>query len=100
MKNNTYRLKIVGKNPEQFLKMLYTLHIELWLIEKIDKGYIIEVSSSSYEKIKKIKTSYKITIVNRHGIIALIHHLKKILFITHFWFNWFFIIGNAQSFNI
>lgn len=68
MINSYYKLKIVGKSPKRYLNTLIKLHINLLNIEYINNDVYIKVSDKDYEKIKKIKTSYKFEIVKRYGI--------------------------------
>lgn len=67
MFHNYYRLKIEGKDVKRFIKQLYNMHIYLEQIEFVKKSVYIKVDSENYEKIKKIKTIYKIEIVKLYG---------------------------------
>lgn len=72
-----YILKVTGKNPKRFLRYLYKLHIDLFFINYQDNSCVIEVDEVSYEKIKKIKTSYEITIVDRKGPVKWFYFIKR-----------------------
>ena len=63
-----YRLKITGKDVKRFLKQLYNLNIFFEEIEFKEKELYIKVDKDNYKKIKKIKTIYKIEIINLYGI--------------------------------
>lgn len=77
MMKSKYVLKIVGKNPKSFLRYLYKLHIDLFSIQYQDDACLIEVDDSNYQRIKKIKTSYQITVIDRHGPIKWLHLCKR-----------------------
>lgn len=63
-------LKIEGKNISKFIKRLYDNKIKLYKINNInDKEIIIYIDKKDYEKIKKIKTIYKIDIINKTGLL-------------------------------
>ncbi len=73
---SSYILKIKGKRPNRFLEFLIHLHIN-FIQRKQTKDYIIiEVLDEDYDKIKKIKTSYEITIVKRKGIAYILYLIK------------------------
>jgi len=67
MFNNYYELKIDGKDVKRFLNQLYNMHIYFENIEFINKSVYIKVDKSNYDKIKKIKTIYKIEIIKLYG---------------------------------
>ncbi len=71
MINSYYKLKIVGKSPKRYLNTLIKQHIHLLNIEYINDDVFIKVSLRDYEKIKKIKTSYKFIIVKRYGVASI-----------------------------
>ena len=59
------KIKIIGKNPDYFLKKLITSSINIYFLEK-DKNYlIVTISLKDYKKIQKMKTSYQIVIIER-----------------------------------
>lgn len=69
-----YKLKISGKNNNYFLHLLISKGINIYSLDK-KKGYFyLIVDKEDYQKIKKIKTSYKISVVKEYGLI----YLKKI----------------------
>lgn len=75
------RLKIVirGKNPDYFLDKLIKANISIYGLEKSHKEIFIIVDYSAYLKIKKIKTSYQIEIVQRYGISKIKYLVQKYL---------------------
>ena len=79
-----YRIKISGKNCDYFLNLLIQKNISIYSFEKDNSNYIIVVSSDDYKKIRKIRTTYKIEVLNIYGY----SHGKS--FIKN---NWFFILS-------
>lgn len=77
MFNSRYKLKITGKDVKRFLKQLYNLNIYFEEIEIKDKALYIMLDKDNYKKIKKIKTSYKIEIINLYGISKIKDIIKK-----------------------
>lgn len=63
-----YKLKITGKDVKRFLKQLYNLNIYFEEIEFRKRDLYVKVDDDNYKKIKKIKTIYKIEIINLYGI--------------------------------
>lgn len=77
MINSKYKLKVTGKNPKNFIRFLHKLHIEMLSIQYNEDHCIILVDKENYEKICKMKTSYKIEVVNRYGFTKIKYLLKK-----------------------
>ena len=77
MFNNYYELKIEGKDVKRFIKQLYNLNIYFEDIEFIEKDVYVKVNIENYNKIKKIKTIYKISITNIHGLNKIKDIIKK-----------------------
>ena len=75
--NNRYRILIQGKNLSYFLSLLVSKHIFIYHREESLDGLILEVSCEDYRKIMDIKTSYKITILNRFGFLKLQYLFSK-----------------------
>lgn len=67
MLENKYLLLIEGKNPKNFIRSLIKNKINLYQIKKRDNAYEIVVSEVDYQKIRKIKTIYKITLLSIKG---------------------------------
>lgn len=77
MFSSTYKIKIEGKDVKRFIKKLYSNNIYFNDIEMYDKYAYVEVDKSNYEKLKQIKTIYKIEIVKLYGIIRIIDFIKR-----------------------
>ena len=60
---NKYKLKIEGKDVKRFVKNIISRKIELYDIVIKDGYAYITVEEDGYQEIKKIKTSYKIKVV-------------------------------------
>ena len=82
------QLKIIGKNPDYLLKEIIKKNINIYEIEKEKNILKIWIDNKDYEIIKKMKTTYKINIINRYGLVRLEYLLKKYFFLFIF-----FIIG-------
>ena len=82
------QIKIIGKNPDYFLKELIKKKINIYQIDKDNKTIKIWIDYKDYEIIKKIKTTYKITVINTYGLIRIKYLLKKYGYLFLF-----FIIG-------
>lgn len=75
--NNRYRILIQGKNLSYFLSLLIGMHISIYDREESSSGLILEISQEDYQKIIDIKTSYKITVLNRYGFLKLQYLCSK-----------------------
>ena len=73
---SSYILKIVGKRLDTFIMLLAKLQINFKIVKRNKELLVIEVLEEDYHKILKIKTTYKIEIVKRKGLINIIHFLK------------------------
>lgn len=85
---NKYKLRIDGKDVKRFIKNLISKKIELYDILIKDGYAYITVEEDGYQEIKKIKTSYKIKVVEEYGPIKLQHFGRK-----YFVFFMFLILG-------
>lgn len=74
---NKYKLLIVGKNPKRFLDNLISLKISLYDVKLTDKELTIVVDLDDYDKILKLKTSYKIKVIDYYGLVKYENILKK-----------------------
>ncbi len=72
-----YRLKITGKNPDYFIRNLIRKNISIYDMETSFKEVMIIVDEHDYQKIKEMKTIYKIEIVGRIGLCKYRHYLRK-----------------------
>ena len=71
-----YILKITGKRIDTFIMLLVRFNICFRKIKSNRDYIIIEVLEEDYEKLKKLKTTYKIEIVKRKGLIYFINFFK------------------------
>ena len=74
---NKYKLLIVGKNPKRFLDNLISLKISLYDVKLTDKELTIVVDLDDYDKILKLKTSYKVKVIDYYGLVKYQGILKK-----------------------
>ena len=72
-----YKLLITGRHTEYFLKNLIRRNIQIYSLEKTKEGIKIVVDRKDYEDIIKIKTIYKIKVINRYGLGKFKYLLKK-----------------------
>ncbi|MBR2678116.1 MAG: sporulation protein YqfD [Bacilli bacterium] len=71
------KIEILGNNPDYFLKKIITEKINIYHLERETKRLILIIDYSDYQKIKDIKTTYKINIINRYGFNKLEYYFKK-----------------------
>ena len=71
------KIEILGNNPDYFLKKIITEKINIYHLEREFKRLILIIDYSDYQKIKDIKTTYKINIINRYGFNKLEYYFKK-----------------------
>ena len=83
-----YKLCIKGKNPEYFLNKLIDRKINIYELERNSRELYVTVDGDGYKKIKKIKTSYEIYVVDVMGLLKI-----KELFHKYFFFILFFCMG-------
>ena len=72
-----YEVRIEGKNTKRFIKKVYSSGIYIEDIEMNDKVAYLKLTKENYEKLKKIKTVYKVEIVRLYGIIRVIDIVKR-----------------------
>lgn len=77
---NKYKIAIEGKNPDYFINELIKNSIYIYDLKKEYKKLIIVISLDDYNKLKKIKTSYKFYIIDSYGAIKIKYLCKKYLF--------------------
>ncbi len=70
-------LRIVGKNLDYFFNLLISKNINMEVLEKNNKYITILIDKNNYEKIKKIKTSYKFIVIRLHGFLYFKDLLKR-----------------------
>lgn len=83
-----YRLIIKGKNPDYFLRKVIDRKINIYDLSKSHNELFLTVDSKGYKKIKKIRTSYEIIVLDVTGILKL-----KEVFNKYFFFILFFCMG-------
>lgn len=72
-----YKLKISGKDVKRFIKMLYRLNVYFEEVEFNDNFCYVKVDKESYKKIRNIKTSYEIELINLYGLKKIEEFFKK-----------------------
>lgn len=83
-----YKIKIEGKDVKRFIRMLYRSGIYFEEIS-LDRGSAyIKVDKENYKKLKDIKTSYNIEVIELFGISKFKHLIK-----TNFIFLIFTVLG-------
>ena len=75
--HSLYQIKIEGRDVKRFIKKLYNANIYMEDIELYDRVAYIKINKQNYEKIKKIKTIYKVKVVRLFGFVRLIDILKR-----------------------
>lgn len=85
---NKYKLQVTGFSYKYFLNTLIRNKIELYYIQEEKNKLIIIVNSDDYKKIKKMKTSCKIKVLNRFGL-----EKYKYLVYKYQYLLLFFLIG-------
>ena len=87
---NKYKLQVTGFSYKYFLNTLIRNKIELYYIQEEKNKLIIIVNSDDYKKIKKMKTSCKIKVLNRFGL-----EKYKYLVYKYQYLLLFFLVGLA-----
>ena len=68
-KQNRIQLRVEGKNLERFIKRLIAHKISLLKMRQIDrKTLLITIYEKDYEKLKELKTIYRISIIDTYGV--------------------------------
>ena len=69
-RQNRIQLRVEGKNLERFLKRLISHKISLLNIKKINrKTLLITIYEKDYEKLKELKTTYHIYIIDTYEVM-------------------------------
>ncbi len=71
-----YKIKIEGKNVKRFIRMLYRSGIYFEEISLDHGSAYIKVDKENYKKLKDIKTSYNIEVIELFGISKFKHLIK------------------------
>ena len=74
---NRYKIKITGKSLGYFLDLLIRKKVNFYYLEQTKDFIIIIIDDNDYKQIKKIKTTNKITILNRYGLPKVFYILEK-----------------------
>ena len=74
---NKYKLRITGKNVKRYLGYLIENKISLYNVKVNKNELIILVDDNGYNEILKLKTSYKVELINEYGIIKIKDNIKK-----------------------
>lgn len=82
---NHIKIKIVGKNPNYFLKELFSHQISIYQLQKDNNSLEIVITARDYQRLKAMKTSYKILVLKRYGINYYQYLLKN------YWYLFLFI---------
>lgn len=85
---NKYKLQITGYSYKYFLNTLIRNKVELYYIHEENNKLTIIVNSEDYKRIKKIKSSCKIKVLNRYGL-----EKYKYLIYKYRYLLLFFILG-------
>ena len=65
---NRVEIIIIGKNPDYLLKEIIKRNINIYNLDKTSKDIRLIIDYKDYLIIKKMKTTYKIKIINRYGL--------------------------------
>ncbi len=87
-----YKLKITGHSLRYFLNNLIRDKIQLYYIEDNKDNLIIIIDKEDYQKIKKLKTTCKIKVLNRFGIEKLKYLIYKYRYLLLFFIVGLFLI--------
>ena len=76
MLQNIYEVKITGKDIKSFVKKIYKNKIFIEHLVFCDKSAYLKLDKENYERLKKIKTIYKIELVRVYGVIKIVNLIK------------------------
>ena len=93
---NKYKLQITGYNTKYFLNTLISKKIKLYRIKQSKNTLIITVDRSDYLKILDIKTTCKIKILNRFGIVKYKYLIYKYRYSLLFFILSIFLFFSLQ----
>ena len=94
---SSYILKITGKRLDTFIMLLARFEISFKLIKRCKDYMIIEILEEDYQNLLKIKTTYKIEIIKRKGLLNVIQFLKTrklFILVTILGFAFFNLLTN------
>lgn len=79
-----YKIRITGKNPHYFIRELIKRKINIYDLKESSREIIIVINVLDYTKLKEIKTSYKIEIIERLGPTKYKYFIKKNIYFCIF----------------
>lgn len=74
---NKYKLRITGKNIKRYLNYLIDANILLYDVKLNNNELIILVDDNGYNEILKLRTSYKVSLIDEYGFIKIKYNIKK-----------------------
>ena len=74
---NSYTIKIEGKRIYRFLDTLVRQRIPFHKLNEENNFCVLEVTMEDFERIKKLHTTYQITVVKRRGLPYILYLWKK-----------------------
>ena len=84
------KVLITGKNPDYFVKKIIQKKINIYTLDRSYRGFLLVIDYDGYKKIKEIKTTYEIKIVERFGLVRYQYlFFKYVIFIFCFIFGVF-----------
>ena len=75
MFNNYYLVRIKGPDIKSFIRNLHKKRINLNDLKIYEKEFYTKLNQKDFDKLIKIKTSYKIEVIKKYGIV----HYKEVL---------------------
>ncbi len=72
-----YKIYVSGNNVLRFIKMLYKMDINFYSLNINDNSFTAIIDKDNYEKLKKIKTIYKINLERVYGPLYIKELIKK-----------------------
>ena len=93
MLRNIYQVKISGRDVRRFIKKLYNSSIYIEEIELYNKYAYLKLTKDNYEKLKEIKTIYKVEVVRLYGFIKIFDIIKRhLIFIIVLFFGYIYLL--------
>lgn len=82
MFQNIYEVKISGKDVKRFVKKLYKSNIFIEELYFSNRCVYLKLDKQNYERLKEIKTIYKIELVRMYGVVKIINIIKTHSFLV------------------
>ncbi len=92
-----YKLQITGSSLRYFFNYLIREKIKFYSIDKTKNSLIVVVSKEDYLKIKKLKTTCTIQVLNRFGVIKIHYLVYKYRYLLLFFLLGLFLILFCSS---